>query len=206
MSLKSRILRIVLVVVVVVVFAGHFAFSTLFFNPMESDLEVDVAALAPRDVDFFAARGGLEDAFDGFPRLEIQDKLDNAPAWKAWVGSPEYAQLDKDLGIEKTLQSLNEAMAQIPLGKEPQQIIGGKDLAVAGYFRGRGFQNADWAVYGRANWMGKLAASALFRASWFGLEERGLKVAVEGEIAAVEGGGLPRKLFVTRIQDVVIVA
>jgi len=206
MSLKSRILRIVLIVVVVVVFAGYFAFSTLFFNPMESDLEVDTAALAPRDVDFFAARAGLEDAFDGFPRLEIQDRLDKSPAWQAWITSPEYADLDKELGLEKTLQSLREAIGQIPLGKEPQQILGGKDLAVAGYFRGRGLQNADWAVYGRANWMGKLAASALFRASWFGLEQRGLKVTVDGEIAAVEGGGLLRKLYVTRIQDVVIVA
>ncbi len=206
MSLKSRLLRIALIGLAVLLFAGYFAFSTLFFNPLESDLEVDVAALAPRDVDFYAARANLDDAIATFPRLEIQDRLDKSRGWQAWVGSPEYAALDKDMGIEKTLASLSAAVAQIPLGKEPQDVYGGRDIAVAGYFRGRGLENADWAVYGRANWMGKLAASALFRPTWFGLAERGLKVAIEGNIASVEGGGLARKLYVTRIQDVVIVA
>ncbi|MCY2961977.1 MAG: hypothetical protein NTY35_17605 [Planctomycetota bacterium] len=206
MSLKSRLLRITLIGLAVILFAGYFAFSTLFFNPLESDLDVDVAALAPRDVDFYASRGKLEDAFSKFPRLEIQDRLDKSPGWKAWIGSPEYAALDQELGIEKTLASLREAVGQIPLGKEPQDIYGGRDLAVAGYFRGRGLENADWAVYGRASWMGKLGASALFRSTWFGLADRGLKVAIDGNVASVEGAGLARKLYVTRIQDVVIVA
>jgi hypothetical protein len=206
MSLKSRLLRITLVGLGVFLFAAYFAFATLFFNPLESDLEVDVAALAPRDVDFFAARANLDDAIADFPRLGIQDRLDKAAGWQAWVGSPEYAAIDRDLGIEKALASLREAAAQIPLGKEPQDLLGGRDIAVAGYFRGRGLENADWAAYGRANWMGKLAASALFRPTWFGLEARGLKVTVDGKVASVEGGGLPRKLFITRIQDVVIVA
>lgn len=206
MSLKSRLLRIALVGLAVFLFAGYFAFATLFFNPLESDLEVDVAALAPRDVDFFAARADIDAAVSKFPRLAIQDRLDRSQGWQAWVGSPEYAQLDKDLGIEKTLAELRDAAGRIPLGKEPQRIFGGRDLAIAGYFRGRGLDNADWAVYGRADWMGKLAAAALFRASWFGLADRGLKVVVDGPIASVEGGGLARKLYVTRIQDVVIVA
>lgn len=206
MSLKSRLLRIALIGLAVLLFAGYFAFSTLFFNPLEDDLEVDVAALAPRDVDFYAARANLDDAIATFPRLEIQDRLDKSPGWQAWVSSPEYAALDQEFGIEKTLASLREAVAQIPLGKEPQDVYGGRDLAVAGYFRGRGIENADWAVYGRADWMGKLAAAALFRPTWFGLADRGLKVGIDGNVAGIEGGGLARKLYVTRIQDVVIVA
>jgi len=206
MSLKSRILRYTLIGLGVFLFAAYFAFATLFFNPLEGDLDVDVAALAPRDVDFFAARANLDDAIADFPRLEIQDRLDKSPAWQAWTSSEEYADLERDLGIEKTLASLREATAQIPLGKEPQDIFGGRDIAVAGYFKGRGLENADWAVYGRANWMGKFAASALFRPTWFGLADRGLKVVIEEKIASVEGGGLTRKLFVTRIQDVVIIA
>lgn len=206
MSLKSRLLRYTLVGLGVFLFAAYFAFATLFFNPLESDLEVDVAALAPRDVDFFVARANLDDAIADFPRLEIQDRLDRSPAWQAWTSSTEYADLDRELGIEKTLASLREATAEIPLGKEPQDLFGGRDIAVAGYFKGRGLENADWAVYGRANWMGKLAAAALFRPTWFGLADRGLKVVIDEDVAGVEGGGLTRKLFVTRIQDVVIVA
>lgn len=205
MSLKSRLLRVFLIGLAVLLFAGYFAFSTLFFNPLESDLEVDVAALAPRDVDFYAARANLDDAISDFPRLEIQDRLDKSTHWQAWIASPDYTALDQQLGIEKTLTSLREAAGQLPLGKEPQDVFGGRDVAVAGYFRGRGLENADWAVYGRANWMGKLAASALFRPTWFGLADRGLQVTLEGDIASVAGNGIPRKLFVTRIQDVVIV-
>ncbi len=206
MSLKSRILRITLIALGVFLFAAYFAFTTLFFNPLESDLEVDVAALAPRDVDFFAARSNLEDAISDFPRLEIQDRLDKSPGWQAWVASPEYAALDQEMKISETLESLRTAAGDLPLGKEPQDLFGGGDIAVAGYFRGRGLESADWAVYGRANWMGKLAASAVFRPTWFGLESRGLRVAINGNVASIEGGGLTRKLFVTRIQDVVIVA
>ncbi|MBL8861619.1 MAG: hypothetical protein JNK02_06365 [Planctomycetes bacterium] len=206
MSLKSRLLRYSLIGLAVAGFAGYFAFSTLFFNPLESDLEVDVAALAPRDVDFFAARADLGRAIDGFPRLALQDRLDKNPGWQAWIASPEYAALDSEHGIEKTLAELRRAAAELPLGMEPQDLFGGRDLALAGYFQGRGLEHADWAAYGRANWMGKLAASALFRAGWFGLEQRGLKVVVDGDIASVEGGGLARKLFVTRIRDVVVVA
>ncbi len=206
MSLKSRLLRITLITLLVVLFAGYFAFSTLFFSPTESDLEVDVAALAPRDVDFFAARADLAEAFDGFPRLALQDRLDGNPGWKAWIASPEYAELDRDLGIERSLQALRELSAQMPLGSDPLSVAGGRDLAVAGYFRGRGLENADWAVYARANWMGKLAVSALFRPTWFGLAERGLTVTIQDNVAAIESRDLPRKLFVTRVQDVVIAA
>ena len=83
MSLKKRTLRIVLIALFLVFFAGYFAFSTFFFSPLEGSLEQDVAALVPRNVDFFMARAKLGDVFDEFPQLSAQDEIETSPAWRA---------------------------------------------------------------------------------------------------------------------------
>ncbi|MEY2784352.1 MAG: hypothetical protein RL277_556, partial [Planctomycetota bacterium] len=69
---KSFLLRILLIVSGVLLFAGFFAFTTFFYSPFESDLEVDLAAVAPRDVDFFVARADLQGVIGEFPRLAIE--------------------------------------------------------------------------------------------------------------------------------------
>ena len=57
--MKSRLLRIAAILLGVLLFAGFFAFTTFFYSPFEGALEEDVAALVPRDVDFFVARADL---------------------------------------------------------------------------------------------------------------------------------------------------
>ena len=206
MSLRSRLLRIALVLLAVLLFAGYFAFSTFLFNPLEGDLEADVAALAPRDVDFFVARADLRDAFDPFPELAAYPRLAKHPAWQAFEGSPEYAGLRRDLKIDETLKQVREATARLPLGLEPLEVFGGRDLAVAGYFRGADLAQADWAAYGRANWAGKLAAEALRYPSLIGLSDQGIQADVQEGWVSLRGGALARQVFVGRIQDVVVVA
>jgi hypothetical protein len=206
MSFKSRWVRIVLVVLAVLGFAGYFAFTTAFFNPMEGRLDADAAALVPRDVDFFFSKPRLSEAITKFPRLAVQDELEKKRAWQEWVSSPEYAKLKADLGIDKALESIQREMQNIPLGYEPQEVFGGEDIVVAGYFKGSKLEQADWAVYGRSNWMGKLGAAALLHPTWLGLEERGIKATIKGEVVSLVGNQLPRELFVTRVKDVVIVA
>jgi len=206
MSLKSRVLRITLIVLVVLGVAGYLAFTTAFFNPMEGRLAVDPGALVPRDVDFFLAKADLKDTISKFPRLAVQDRLDEDPTWRTWIESPEYAEFERENRIEETLAELRVAVGQLPLGKEPQDLFGGEDLVVAGYFKGRDLAQADWAAYGRSSFLGKLAAAALLHPTWLGLEKQGLQAVVTGEIVALSGTRLPRKLFVTRIKDVVVVA
>ncbi len=206
MNLKSRALRITLIVLVVLGVAGYLAFTTAFYNPMEGALKVPPGALVPRDVDFFLSRKKLAEAFEGFPRLAVADQLEKNKGWKTWMESPEYAELARELKIDENLAELKQAIAQIPLGYQPQDLFGGEDLVVAGYFKGSDLARADWAAYGRANWAGKLAAAALLHPSWLGLEKQGFKATVTGDIVALSGGQLPRELFVTRKQDVVVVA
>jgi hypothetical protein len=206
MSLRSRLLRYLLIGLLVLFAAVYGTFSALFFNPLESDLEVDVAALVPRDVDFFVAKADLADAFDRFPHLRVGKRIAASERWKNVADSPEGKSLAQRLRLEETLAELSKATGQIPLGMQPQQVFGGKDLAVAGYFRGASIEQADWAVYGRANWMGKLAAAALEHPGLLRLGERGLQVEVAADQVSVAGANLPRKLFVSRIRDVVIVS
>jgi hypothetical protein len=206
MSLKKRLLRILLILLVVFMFAGYFAFSTFLFSPLEGDFEDDIAALIPRDVDFYGAKAGIEDVFDAFPRLAVMDDIAEMPAWKTFEESPEYGNLMRDLDVEATLEELAASLNQIPLGlgNSPQDIFGGRDLAFAGYFRGRDFAQSDWAVYGRANWMAKLAVSALAYPGVLGLDAQGLSVTEEDGCFALSGGQLQRTIHVTRIRDVII--
>jgi hypothetical protein len=143
MRIKSRLVKIVLVVVAVLAFAGYFAFTTAFYNPMEGRLGTNAAALVPRDVDFFLAQAHLGEAFSKFPRLAIQDRLDKKKAWQAWVRSPEYTALQSQLKIEETLARVQEEVKRIPLGYQPQEVFGGEDVVVAGYFKGSDLAQSD---------------------------------------------------------------
>jgi len=204
--MKSRLLRYALILLGVLLFAGFFAFSTFLYNPFEGALTEHVAALVPRDVDFFVGRSGLAGAFGKFPHLALEERLAEQPAWQAWANSPEGRKLATDIKLEETLKELEAQAAQLPFGMQPQEVFGGQELAVAGYFRGRALEQADWAVYGRTNWLGKLGAALLSYPKALGLEKRGIKATVSEGKVALSGGGLPREVFVGRIKDVVIVA
>ncbi len=203
MSLRKRILRTLLLLALVVGFVGYFAFSTFLFAPFESDFEADVATLAPRDVDFFVARAGLADEFSDFPRLAVAEALEATSGWQRLVRSPEYVEWSAEAGIDQALQQLRDLKEQLR-GVEPLDVIGGEDIALAGYFRGPDMQAADWAVYGRANWLGKLGVALLGYPGLIGLEQQGLTAVEEEGCVALTGPNLPRPMYVTRVQDVVV--
>ena len=206
MSLKSRFLRWTLAVLGVLSFAGYFAFVTFFFDPFESDLEFDVAVLAPRDVDFYVAKADLGALFDPFPDFANTKELEAHPAWNAWTDSRDAKALARELDLDRVLADLRKELAQIPFGMDLLDVVGGRDLAIAGYLNGPDVQRADWAVYGRANWLGKLGASALRHPGLIGLEAQGLSVAEQEDCIELSGARLPRKLYVTRLRDVLVIA
>lgn len=206
MSRKKRVLRWVLIVLSVIAIAGIGAFSTFFFNPFEGGLGVDVAGLVDRDVDLFVARADLARTFDDFPRLAVQDQLEEHDAWKVWSSSPEHAQLMQSLGIEAALQQLEQATGNLPLGLEPIGLFGGRDLAVAADFRGASFAESDWAVFGTLSWLGKLGFAAVRHPGLIGLSKQGITALVEDDYVELSGGQLKRKLYVARMRDVGIVA
>jgi hypothetical protein len=204
--MKSRLLRIAAILLGVLVFAGFFAFSTFLYNPFEGALGEHVAVLVPRDVDFFLGRSDLAACFTRFPHLALEERLLKQPAWQAWADSVEGRKLAADLKLEETIKQLEQLSGQLKFGMQPQEVFGGQELVVAGYFKGRSLEQADWAVYGRTNWLGKLGAALLSYPKVLGLEKQGIKSVVSEGQVALSGGGLPREVFVGRVKDVVIVA
>ncbi len=201
MIFKRRWLRILLILVGLFLFVGYFAFATFVFPPHEGAYKYDIAALIPRDVDFFAAKAELRRDFDPFPHLAFVEDMADNPSFQAFLESPEWAQFREENGLDELESEIERQLDQIPLGLDPLSIFGGKDLGIAGRFRGGSFTDADWAVYGRANWAGKLAV-ALLRLGW--LPEVGFGVEKSGGVLQLSGGQLTRPVFLTRIRDVIV--
>ena len=204
-----RLLRYFLIGLVLLLLGGLWAFSFFFFNPFEGAYEYSLASLIPREIDFYAAKNRLARDFEPFPSLAFQGEFEASPAGKAIL----------DLGLRErltswqiadTLTELDLLLAQLPVRVDPLGVFGGEALAVAGHFAGPRVADAHWAVYGRTNWIGKLAVE-LVAGGWIDLTPQGLTVKPcehEGKALGVEisGGQLPRPVFLARIQDVVIVA
>lgn len=206
MSFKSRFLRIFLILTAVVLFVGYFLFSKLFFSPFEGGLDASVAALVPRQVDFFVGKPDLSSSFSGFPRLAGMSEIERSRLWQEWTGSPQHAEFMQESGMDESLAQLDQALAQVPGGVDLLSVFGGRDLAVAGNFRGSDMAQADWAVYGTVNWTGKLAVSLLRYPGLIGLEAQGISVRKEEDYVVLNGGQLPRELYVARVRDVAIVS
>jgi len=206
MSAKRRILKILLVASLVLVFTGYFAFSTFLFQPFEGDYELDVSTLVPRNVDFFLAKAGLERDFGDFPELAVADALEASRGGSQLLASPEYASWRAELGIDEALAGLAQLESRAPVEIDPLELLGGRELAVAGYFRGPDLATTDWAVYARGNWMAKLALALLRRPGLIGLESQGITAVVEDESVTLSGGELPRALHLARVQDVFVIS
>lgn len=205
MSLKSRFLRIALTALVILGFTGYFAFATLFFSPLEGDYDFDLSGLIPRDVDFYVSKAGLRRDFGAFPEPVFLDQLEADARGKVLLALPEVREFLERLALEETRARIDEALASLPVKVEPLKVYGGRDLALAGFFRGANPADADWALYGRSNWLGKLAVALLDHPEFLKLEAQGLAVQTEGKLATVSGGELARPLHVTRVLDVVVV-
>lgn len=204
-----RILRYFLIGLVLLLLGGLWAFSFFLFNPFEGSYDYPVASLVPREVDFYVSKGRLADDFRPFPHLVLEQEFAASPAGKAILDLGLRQRL-ADWNVEGALAELDRALAQLPVRVDPLALFGGRDLALAGNFAGTSLAEADWAVYGRTNWMGKLAVE-LVAGDWLDLAQQGLKLEPfehEGQKLGVQlsGGQLARPLFLARIQDVVIVA
>ena len=208
--MSRRLLRYLLAGLGLLVLGGLWAFSTFLFNPFEGAWEYDIASLVPREVDFYAAKKDLRNDFDPFPKLAIADEFAASRAGLVIQETATYRRLYAELEVEKNLAALEQSLAELPVKTDPLNIFGGRALAIAGRFKGPELAQADWAVYGRSNRLGKLGFE-LVDGGWIDLSAQGIQVAEhekDGDTIGfvLSGGQLQRPLYLTRIQDVVIVA
>lgn len=202
----SRRLKIAGLVLLVLGFIGYFTFSTLLFSPLEGGLAHHVAGLVPRNIDFYLSKARLERDFERFPHLALEGRLAGNDAWRTFRVSPEYAELSAELDLEATVAELEELAGRLPLGLDPLKIFGGRQVALAGRFRGADLAQADWALYGTVNWVGKLALESIKYPGVLGLEKQGLVATPQEGFVALEGAQLPRPLYLARIKDVGVIS
>lgn len=202
---SRRVLRILLTVVVVGLFTGYFAFSTFFFQPLEGDYEPDLATLIDRDVDFYLSKARLSEDFAPLPRPVFADAFEASKGGQALQALDSYQELMEGLRIQAITQAIEVELAKLPVEIEPLDVVGGEDVAVAGKFKGPDLAEADWTIYARVNWMGKLGVEVLKYPALFDPAQAGLSVTeLEGDVLQLQTGSFPRPLFVTRHSDVVV--
>ena len=110
MSLRRRILRISVTVLVILTFAGYFAFSSLLFSPLEDDYPFELASLVPRDVDYLSAKRDLAADFGTFPELELGELLQESKAGRQFLESPEWQGFLQSMNVEAALEDLSKKL------------------------------------------------------------------------------------------------
>ena len=204
--MKRRWLRILVTSLVLLSIAGFGAFSTFLFNPFEGGFEYDLSTLVPREVDFYASKSDLRKDFDPFPEPAFFEDLAKNDNGTALLNLPTVAELGRELDLGAKVAQLQEALDQLPIRIDVLEVFGGKDAAMAGYFRGAQISEAEWAIYGHANWMGKLGIEMLRYPDLLGLDAQGLVVEEGNGFLQLSGAALPQTVYVTRILDVIVAA
>lgn len=143
-----------LIILAFVVGLSYFAFTLLFFDPFEGsymdrfeDTPVAIEYVVPRNVDFFAHKRALDGDFvgDGFPVPEVWKDIAWSRDWQQFERTPLYAELSAALGLEEKIEEIRRTTAEIPL-LDPLADVLGRDAAVFGRMRGRGFDETEVAV------------------------------------------------------------
>ncbi|MGH7149738.1 MAG: hypothetical protein ACREIU_03510, partial [Planctomycetota bacterium] len=156
---RRRRAKILLLVLGVLGFTAYFAFTTFFFNPFEGTFG-RIEFVVPATVDLFVRKADLARDFEGFPRPRGFRDLERNPVWPAFLESEEGAALERRHAIRDRLANLEEALARVPQFDAMRDLLG-REVAVAGTFRGPDFAQASAAFYARVSWRMKLALAAL---------------------------------------------
>ncbi len=203
--IRRRLLKYLAIGILTLALGGVWAFSHFLFNPFEGSFGHDLSTLIPRDVDFYASKDDLVDDFDPFPRPAFAEALEADPHGRALSELGIVKELLGRIDEGAAIGELEAALARLPIRREALEIFGGTNLAVAGKLAGEDLAAADWAVYGRVDWVGKLGFE-LLNSGFLALESEGLTLTRLVRGVSISGGRLPRPLFLTRLRDVVVVA
>ncbi|MFH0944668.1 MAG: hypothetical protein V2A76_05670 [Planctomycetota bacterium] len=188
-----------LIILAFVVGLSYFAFTLVLFDPFEGSYmdsfegkPVAIEYVVPRNVDFFAHKRSLENDFEvlEFPVPGAWDRVRLSKNWQRFARTTLHAELTRDLDLGSRIEQIRAATAEIPL-LHPLVDLVGKDVAVFGRLKGRGFDETEVAGVFLASNMARfayeVAGNSLLR-SLFGLpieveeDSEGIrKVTLEGE-------------------------
>lgn len=163
----------VLVILTFVVGLSYFAFTLVFFDPFEGsyldkyeNTAVAIEYVVPRNVDFFVHKRFLEGDFKRgeFPVPAIWEDISWSRDWQQFERTPLYAELKESLALGEKIDAIREATGSVPM-LEPLPDLLGRDAAIFGRVKGRGFDETEVA----AVFLGSSTARFAFEAAGNGL-------------------------------------
>lgn len=173
--------RRLLVILLFAAGLSYFAFTLIFFDPLEGSymdgfeagVPVALEYAVPVNVDFFFHKRGLEEDMDTeqFPVPRAWEDVELARNWRQFENSPLYQDLAGELALEAKVEQVREVTEQVPI-LHPLTDAFGRDVAVFGRVAGRGFEKAEVCALflgsGKAKLAYEVAGSGLLR-SLFGM-------------------------------------
>lgn len=157
-----------LFVLAFVVGISYFAFTVMFFDPFEESFldgyegsAVAIEYVAPKNVDYFVHKRGLEEDFrpEEFPVPAAWDSVRLSRPWQRFTRTSLHAELATSLGVSERVREVREALADVPI-LDPVTDLLGQDLAVFGRVAGRGFTESEMCVIAAGTRTAKLAYEA----------------------------------------------
>lgn len=157
-----------LIVLAFVVGLSYFAFTLVFFDPFEGSYmdehegkAVALEYVVPREVDFFFHKRALENDFElgEFPVPSAWDRIRLSRRWQKFERTPLYDTLKEELQLGEKIGQIQDATAQVPL-LDPLTDLVGRDLAVFGRIKGRGYEESEVAAVFLGSGMSRFAYEA----------------------------------------------
>ncbi|GJM22047.1 MAG: hypothetical protein DHS20C15_19620 [Planctomycetota bacterium] len=146
-----------LVVLLLVVALGYFAFTKLFFDPTEEP-HGRFDQLVPRDVEVFVHREALASDFNGWPDLRLQEAFRVSAAWKSFAKSQLWQEQTWPAEVQAGLDELDAALRDVPFDLL-DDVLGREAVVVA-----RQLESPEtYALMARLSNRGKLAVSGALR-------------------------------------------
>ena len=112
------------------VLALYFLFVTMFFNPFEDELD-DIAAVVPREVNYFVRWKGAGDCFDSFPMPSIWSEFEDSKAYTELDTAGVLTDWSQTLGVSKILAEFEKFGGKVPVGLSLEGDLL-REVAVAG--------------------------------------------------------------------------
>ncbi len=200
----KKLIRRAAVFLLLVSFAGFFAFTTMVWNPFEGDFP-ELRNAIPRNVDFFAAKADLSDDFEDFPVPWFWSSFEASPAFPRVKSGDLARSLMRERGGERILDRIAETkehLASIPVvGLDILEDLFGREVAVAGRLKKSG--DPDWCLYTRVSWKIR-AALGLLHFEGIRSRIRGVRLEWKDPLFVLEPPGAP-PVRLALVRDLLIV-
>ncbi len=108
----------------------YFLFITIFFNPFEDELE-DVAAIVPREIEYFLRWQDAGERFDSFPTPNIWQDFEASQLHEELSAAGVLQQWDQSLGVSSLLNDFDQIAKNVPVGLSLEGDLL-KEVALAG--------------------------------------------------------------------------